>query len=78
MKIKCIKAHTDASEGFLGIGAHGEEPIEGLTLGKTYDAQVLNKLSGGGNHSVSNNIKFLIYDDNEEWKTYSLNLFEPI
>lgn len=78
MKLKCIKARTDASEGFLGIGAHGPEPIEGLTEGKTYDAQVVNELSGGGNMSVDNNYYFLIYNDNDEWETYDLNLFSPI
>lgn len=78
MKIKCIQDHWPASEGFLGIGAHGEEYIDGLTKGKVYDAQVLNKLSGGGNLSVSNEIKFLIFNDNDEWRTYQLNLFIPV
>lgn len=78
MKLKCIKARTDASNGLFGIGAHGPEPIEGLTLGKTYDAQLVNELSGGGNLSVDNNYYFLVYNDNDEWETYDLNLFSPI
>jgi len=78
MKLKCIKARTDASNGLFGIGAHGPEPIEGLTEGKVYDAQVLNTLSYGGNMSVSNSIEFLLYNDNSEWETYDLNLFSPI
>lgn len=78
MKLKCVKARTDASNGIFGIGAHGPEPIEGLTEGKTYDAQIVNELSGGGNMSVDNNYYFLIYNDNDEWETYDLNLFSPI
>lgn len=78
MKIKCIQDHWPASEGFLGIGAHGPEKINGLTEGKVYKACVINKLSGGGNTSVSNNLKFLIYNDDEEWADYQLNLFIPI
>ena len=78
MKLKCVKDFTDASNGIFGIGRSDAEKIDGLTKGKTYDTQVLNTLSYGGNMSVSNDIKFLIYNDNEEWETYDLNLFSPI
>lgn len=77
MKIKCIQGHWPASEGFLGIGAHGLEKIDGLTEGKTYSAAVINKLDGGGSYSVSNTYKFFLFNDNNEWCSYQTNLFEP-
>lgn len=79
MKLKCKKAHEDASNGFLGIGARGPKPIEGLTLGKQYDAFVVNQVEGSGQSiSFDNNVYFLIYNDFEMWDYYDLNLFEPI
>ena len=77
MKIKCVKAKTDPSSGLFGLGAHDGEEIEGLTLGKTYTAQVVNELSGGGSMRVSNDFQFLIFNDKGEWEVYDLYLFVP-
>lgn len=77
MKVICIDAFYDATNGFLGLGAKPKRPIEGLTEGKQYTAQVVNILSYGGNVSVSNDIQFLVWNDNEVWETYPINCFKP-
>lgn len=74
MKIKCIKNMTDGCSGVFGIGISYPEVISGITLGKVYDAEVINMVSGNGNH---NSTQFMIYDDNKEWTSFDLNLFEP-
>lgn len=81
MKIKCKQDHWPASKGVLGFGAKEPEKIEGLTQGKTYDASPVSDVSGDGNlgfGSINTEVKFLIYNDNDEWDYYQLNLFEPI
>lgn len=79
MKIKCIKAYKDSSNGILGIGRRDRQPIKGLTQGKIYDTQVVTSVEGSGNSISFNNYHyFLIFNDNKEWETYDLNLFEPI
>lgn len=81
MKIKCNQDHWPASKGLLGFGAKDPEKIDGLTKGKTYDGSPVSYVIGSGNiglGSVETNFQFLIYNDNDEWQKYQLNLFEPI
>ena len=80
MKLKCVKAHEDPSNGFLGIGAHGRRPIEGLTIGKEYEGSPIALVSNWTDMTTidQDNYEFLIFNDNEEWETYDLNLFSPI
>lgn len=81
MKVRCVQDKTPASNGFLGLGAHPEQQIEGLTKGNTYTVAPVSDVSGDGNlgfGSISTEIRFLAYNDNGEWETYDVNLFEPI
>jgi len=79
MKLKCKQDHWPAKSGVLGIGAKPRTKIEGLTEGKDYNGSPLAELhdwvANGG--SLNTTITFLIYNDNSEWETYQLNLFEP-
>jgi hypothetical protein len=77
MRVKCKQSFTKPSDGFLGFGAHNGKRIEGITENKTYTVMAVNKISGGGNISVSNNIKFLLYNDNGKWELYKPEYFEP-
>lgn len=79
MKVVCVDAYWDATNGFLGLGAKPKRPIEGLTEGKTYEGSPVTTVSGGSmNTSVSTCIEFLIFNDNEEWQTYSVDCFRPV
>jgi len=82
MKLKCNQDHWAAETGnFLGIGNKPRTKIEGLTEGKTYDGSPIGMTSGDGNlgfGSIETEIKFLIYNDDNEWVDYQLNLFSPI
>lgn len=78
MKIKCNQDYWPAKTGVLGVGVCEPEKIDGLTLGKTYDASPVFNEGYVFLGSIDITIKFLIYDDNEEWNSYQLNLFEPI
>lgn len=79
MKVVCRKAFKEPSKGFLGIGAHGLTHIDGLTEGQVYEAApvaIVNNWSDQTNIEKSD-YKFLIFNDNNEWATYDLNLFRP-
>lgn len=78
MKVICVDAHWEATKGILGLGAKPRRPIPGLTEGKKYDVEVVNIVDGGGSCSVGNNVQFLIFNDNEEWETYSTDCFKPV
>lgn len=75
MKLKCVTGYEAPSNGFLGLGAHGRKPIDGLTEGKEYSGEVCPLASG---QYTSTTVYFLIYNDNKEWETYDLNLFTPV
>ena len=78
MKLKCIRNKTLPSSGFLGLGAHGGELIEGLTPYRVYEGQVINILSNGaGSFPISNELKFLVFSDNKKWESFDIELFEP-
>ena len=74
MKLKCISAHLPATGGIMGIGSKPIRPIDGLTLHKDYTGDAV---AIPGYNSIDVTIYFLIYNDNNEWKTYDLNLFSP-
>jgi hypothetical protein len=64
----------------IGFGAKPRTKIEGLTEGKEYLGTTVTKTSGsvtGGMGSIDSTSQFLIFNDNEEWETYQLDLFEP-
>lgn len=79
MKLKCVQDHWPAKSGVLGFGAKPKTKIEGITEGKEYSGSPLAELhdwvSTGGSLDTKNT--FLIYNDDEEWETYQLDLFEP-
>lgn len=81
MKVKCIKDSTDFIKGGLfGIGEQPEKPIYGLTKNKTYNAEVISEAEGSGfgsTLSVSSSLLFVIFNDDEKWKTYDPDLFVP-
>lgn len=80
MKLKCVDDHWAATNGFLGIGAKPETKIKGLTLGKVYEGLVVTSVTGDGNigfGSINSSYDFLIFNDDGEWESYQLNLFEP-
>lgn len=78
MKLRCTQNRTPATNGILGFGAKPECAIIGITQGTVYDGNPINILSGGGERTVSNEVQFLIYNDQQEWEFYDINLFEPI
>lgn len=78
-KITCIKDQTNGFEGgWLGIGKEESKKIDGLTKGKTYLAQALTITEGSGMDvlQVSTKIVFFIFNDDEKWQTYDVDLFK--
>lgn len=68
MKLKCVVAPTEW-EPELGIAT--VDTSSGLTVGRIYEGQAI--VSG----TNLNLIRFLIYNDNNEWKLYDKKLFKP-
>ncbi len=75
MRVKCIKAHIDPSKGVLGIGAHGEKPIDGLTQDKVYEAALFSMADGC--QYTETYPRFLVFDDNNNWTLHKVSLFKP-
>lgn len=79
MKLKCKVAHQEATNGLFGVGAKPRTRIDGLTLGKEYVGNLVPLVNNFSQSTTiaASDIKAMIYNDNQEWKAYSLNLFEP-
>lgn len=78
-KIICIKDHHDGTEGsWLGIMDKEARKIYGITKGKEYQAQALTITDGRGMDvlQVSTKIVFFIFNDDEKWETYDVDLFK--
>jgi len=80
MNIKCIQDYWPETKGILGIGAKHREKINGLTKGQIYNATPVSITEGEGNiafGTIGTTVKFLIFNDDGEWQTYQLGLFQP-
>lgn len=64
MKLKCLKL----KDGLIF-------KTKGLTIGKIYYGSPVTLSIG--NWDTGGNIKFVIFNDDKEWKTYDKELFEP-
>ncbi len=64
MRIICINDQEKADSGLFSNKT--SKKIDGLTTGKTYDAEYVYEEDG-----------FLIYDDDGDWNILSEDLFKP-
>jgi len=81
MKLKCVINKTEPRwEG------DKPKPIPGLTKNKIYEGGILSKTdyvessNGFGiSHSYEvNGVAFLIFNNDKKWKSYPVELFEPV
>ena len=80
MKLKCKTGFKPATNGILGIGAKPRRPIKGLTEGNTYTGELVPAAFSvlEGTRIDESDICAMLYNDEQEWECYDLNLFEPI
>lgn len=68
MKLKCVDNKKET-----GIFNKTISKVEGLTVGKIYNASTVFDVSGG----YSRDPCFLVYNDDSQWKTYPTKYFVP-
>lgn len=82
MKLKCVQDYWPAKEpNFIGFGGKPKTKIEGLTENNEYEGTPIAKVYGsigGGSGDVYSKTHFLIFNDDGEWESYQLDLFEPV
>lgn len=81
MKLMCVTDRVKKKKGIPLINrTEVTEKISGLTEGNTYTGVVVAEVEGStttGTGSISTYARFLVFDDNKEWKLYHTNFFAP-
>lgn len=80
MKLKCVRSSILGTKNLQGRGAKVLIPIKGLTEGATYTGELVPLVPSTlyGICIEELDIHTMIYNDEQEWKAYPLDLFEPI
>jgi hypothetical protein len=83
MKVTCVQDSWPAELGGFLKRAKPAKKIEGLTEGKEYIGQMIAVVDRWGvalenaTTITSEDYRFMIFNDDNKWCDYQLNLFEP-
>lgn len=83
MKVICINAMREVETGGFIFPKKKLEKLSGLTEGRVYEVgaipmpTALWKAIAGSHPFDTKDVRFLLYDDNDQWATYETSRFRP-